>query len=62
MAVDVASLLCPFIATSDIFTLKNDIAKQHCDNVGFNVPNNASLAVYQAALARHALAGDGPQD
>jgi len=56
MALNVTLLLCPFIATSNTFTLK-DTAKQHCDNVGFNVLDNASLAVYQAALA-----GDEPQD
>jgi hypothetical protein len=26
--------------------LKKDIAKTHCINVGFNVPNNAPIAVY----------------
>jgi hypothetical protein len=54
MALDVAPLLCPFIVASDIFTLK-DTAKMHYNNVGLNVPNNASLAIYQAALARHWL-------
>jgi hypothetical protein len=44
--IDVASLLCPFIAVLDICMLKKDIAKQHCNNIGFNVPDNASLAVY----------------
>jgi hypothetical protein len=48
MAFDAASLLCPFTVTSDIFMLK-DTAKKHCDNAGFNVPDNASLA------------SDGPQ-
>jgi hypothetical protein len=56
MALNAASLLCPFTAALDIFTLKNT-AKQHCDNTGFNVPDNASLVVYRAALS-----GDGPQD
>jgi len=55
MALDATSLLCPFITSSDIFTLKKDIAKQHCDNTGLNVPNNASLADYQVALAKHWL-------
>ncbi|CAM6014864.1 unnamed protein product [Sphagnum balticum] len=40
---------------SDIFTLKKDITKQHCNSVEFNFPNNASLVVYQATLARHWL-------
>jgi hypothetical protein len=55
MALDVAPLLCPFIVASDIFTLKKDTTKTHCNNAGFNVPNNAPLAVYQAALAGHWL-------
>jgi hypothetical protein len=62
MAVDAALLLCPFTTTSDIFTLKKDTAKQHynnakqhCNNIRFNVPNNATLAVYQEALAGHSL-------
>jgi hypothetical protein len=46
MAFDVAPLLCPFIATLDIFMLKKDIAKQHCNNAKLNIPNNASLPVY----------------
>jgi hypothetical protein len=46
MAVDVASLLCPFIIVSNIFTLSKDIAKQHCNNAGLNIPDNASLVVY----------------
>jgi len=54
MAFDVASLLCPFITTSNIFTLK-DTTKQYCDNARLNVPDNASLAVYQVALAGHWL-------
>jgi hypothetical protein len=44
MALDVAPLLCPFIVVSDIFTLKKNIAKMHCNNVEFNVL--AALAVY----------------
>ncbi|CAK9861173.1 unnamed protein product [Sphagnum jensenii] len=55
MVFDAASLLCPFIVVSDIFTLKKDIAKQYCDNAMFNVPYNASLAVYQVALVEHWL-------
>jgi hypothetical protein len=55
MALDVVSLLCLFIAASNIFMLKKDVAKQHCDNVGLNIPNNASLAVYRAAVAEHWL-------
>jgi hypothetical protein len=35
--------------------LKKDIAKTHYNNVRFNVPGNAPLAVYQAALAGHWL-------
>ncbi len=35
--------------------LKKDIAKTHCNNIRFNVPNNAPLAVYQVALATHWL-------
>jgi hypothetical protein len=46
MALNVALLLCPFIVVSNIFTLKKDIAKTPCNNVKFNVPNNAPLAVY----------------
>jgi hypothetical protein len=46
MAFDVARLLCPFTAVSDIFTLKKDIAKTHSNNVGLNVLNNAPLAIY----------------
>jgi len=53
MALDVAPLLCPFIIALDIFMMSKDIAKQHCNNGGFNVPDNAPLVVYQGALARH---------
>jgi hypothetical protein len=52
MACDVALLLCPFTAVSKKFTLK-DTTRQHCNNVELNVPNNASLVVYQVALAEH---------
>ncbi len=55
MALVVASLLCPFIVILDIFMLKKDIAKMHCNNVGLNVPKNAPLVVYQVALAGHWL-------
>jgi hypothetical protein len=48
-------LLCPFTITSNIFTLTKDTAKTHCINVGLNVPDNAPLAVYQAALVGHWL-------
>lgn len=48
-------MLCPFTATLDIFTLKKDTTKQYYNNVEFNVPNNASLLVYQAAMAGHWL-------
>jgi hypothetical protein len=51
MALDATPLLCPFIVVLDIFTLKKDIANMHYNNV----PNNAPLAVYQAALAGHWL-------
>jgi hypothetical protein len=46
MVLDVASLLCPFIVVSNIFTLKKDITKTHYNNTGLNVPDNAPLAVY----------------
>jgi hypothetical protein len=46
MALDVAPLLCPFIVVSDIFMLKKDTAKTHCNNAGLNVLDNAPLAVY----------------
>jgi len=43
----------------NIFTLKKDTSKQHCNNVGLNILDNASLAVYlaiyQATLAEHWL-------
>jgi hypothetical protein len=35
--------------------LKKDIAKQHSNNIGLNIPDNASLVVYQVALAMHWL-------
>jgi hypothetical protein len=55
MVLAVTPLLCPFIVTLDIFTLKKDIAKTHCNNVGLNIPDNAPLAVYQATLVGHWL-------
>jgi len=55
MALDVAPLLCSFIVVSDIFTLKKDTAKQHCNNAGLNVLDNASLPVYQVVLVGHWL-------
>jgi hypothetical protein len=53
MALNVALLLCPFTAVSDILTLKKDIAKHHCNNAKLNVPNNASLSVYHIAMVGH---------
>jgi hypothetical protein len=53
MVLNVASLLCPFTIASDIFTLKNDTVKTHGNNTGLNVPDNAPLVVYQAALVEH---------
>jgi hypothetical protein len=55
MALDAAPLLCPFTVASDIFTLKKDTAKTHCNNIKLNVPDNAPLEIYHAALARHWL-------
>jgi hypothetical protein len=51
MALATSPLLCPFTVASDIFMLKKDTAKTHCMNTGLNVPDNAPLTVYQAALA-----------
>jgi hypothetical protein len=56
MALVAASLLCPFTIVSDIFMLKKDTAKTHCNNAGLNVLDNASLAVYQVALVGYWLA------
>jgi hypothetical protein len=53
MALNATLLLCPFTATLDIFMLKKDIAKQHYNNAKLNIPDNASLPVYQATLAKH---------
>jgi hypothetical protein len=46
---------CTFTVALKIFTLKKDTTKTHCNNVGFNVPNNAPLVAYQTALAGHWL-------
>jgi hypothetical protein len=53
MTLVATPLLCPFTIASDIFTLKKDIAKTHCNNARLNILDNASLAVYQATLAEH---------
>jgi hypothetical protein len=55
MALDAAPLLCPFAVASNIFTLKKEIAKTHCNNARLNILDNAPLAVYQVALAGHWL-------
>jgi hypothetical protein len=55
MALALASMLCHFTITWDIFTLKKDTAKTHYNNTGLNVPDNAPLSVYQAALAKYWL-------
>jgi hypothetical protein len=55
MAFDVTPLLCLVTVTSDIFTLKKDIAKTHCNNFGLNILNNAPLMIYQATLVEHWL-------
>ncbi len=55
MALATALLLCPFIVALDIFMLKKDTAKTHCINAGLNVPDNAPLAVYKAALSENWL-------
>ncbi len=46
MALVATLPLCPFIVASDIFTLKKDTAKTHCNNVELNIPHNAPLVVY----------------
>jgi hypothetical protein len=46
MAFNAAPLLCPFTVALDIFTLKKDTAKTHCNNAELNVPDNAPLVVY----------------
>jgi hypothetical protein len=55
MALVVASLFCPFTTASDNFTLMKDTTNTHFNNVGFNVLDNAPLAIYQVALAEHWL-------
>jgi hypothetical protein len=55
MALDVALLLCPLTVASDIFTLRKDTAKTHCNNVRLNVLDIAPLAIYQAAFVGHWL-------
>jgi hypothetical protein len=55
MVLAFAPLLCPFTITSNIFTLKNDIAKTHYNNTDHNIPDIVPLSVYQAALDRHWL-------
>ncbi len=55
MVFNAAPLLCPFIVALDIFTLKKDTTKTHCNNVDLNILDNAPLAVYKVALARHWL-------
>jgi hypothetical protein len=61
MVFNVAPLLCPFIIALEIFTLKKDTAKQHCNSTKLNVPNNASLAILLGNTSR-AVAGDGLHD
>ncbi len=46
MMFNAAPLLCPFIVASNIFMLKKDITKMHCNNAELNIPNNAPLAIY----------------
>ncbi len=53
MALIATPLLCPFIIASDIFTLKKDTTKTHCNNVRLNILDNAPMVVYQTALAGH---------
>jgi hypothetical protein len=55
MAFATTPLLCPFIIALDIFMLNKDTSNTHYNNVGLNIPDNAPLAVYQVALARHWL-------
>ncbi len=55
MTFNATLLLCPFTTVLDIFMLRVDTAKQHYNNVGLNVLDNASLVVYQATLAEHWL-------
>jgi len=55
MAFVVTPLLCPFTVALDIFMLKKDIAKTHCNNVELNTPDNAPMAIYHVALVGHWL-------
>jgi hypothetical protein len=55
MALDSTPLICLSTTASGIFTLRKDIAKQHYNNAELNVPNNASLAIYQATLVGDSL-------
>jgi len=48
-------LLCPFTVALDIFMLNKDTSNMHYNNVRLNILDNAPLAVYQVALARHWL-------
>jgi hypothetical protein len=43
MALNAASLLCPFIVASNIFTPKKDTSKTHYNNTELNVLDNAPL-------------------
>ncbi len=54
-AFDAAPLLCLLTIASNIFTLKKDTVKTHCNNAGFNVLDNAPLVVYKVALVEHSL-------
>jgi hypothetical protein len=55
MALIVAPPLCLFTIASNIFMLKKDTTKTHHNNIGFNVPDNAPLVIYQASLVGHWL-------
>jgi hypothetical protein len=55
MVLDVALLLCPLTIVSNIFTLKKDTTKTHCNKAELNVLNIVPLAIYQAALPGHWL-------
>jgi hypothetical protein len=53
MVFTATPLLCPFTIALNIFMLKKDTAKMHYNNARLNIPDNAPLAVYQAALVGH---------
>ncbi len=55
MALGVVALMCPFTIASDIFTLKKNIVEMHYNNAKLNVPDNAHVAVFRIAMARHWL-------